>query len=244
MPESALSPDQTWTLEATIIDGERSGQFSSTLQGWEEGTTAPLDLVAGTWLATGDLTNMRLPRVSPKVEPSLLEIDTPEVLLEISPTGKNGARSLSIAAAQDGVQDLCRETTTLSAASLSEAGHLSAALNEGDRFPTLLGDLVKRGALLAQLSEDANSLSELVVLAVLDVEAIATGSGGSVEDTCTQWQEQLGSNPCVPCGDPAEATTALSHCITTVLEWTEVTRSPVPLQPVSAQSLPSDCPTP
>ncbi len=187
---------------------------------------------------------MRLPGTSQKMDPALEEIEFPEVLLELSSVGKNGERSLSIGAAEDGVQDLCRLTTRLDGASLGEQGHLSATLDDGNRFPTILGDVVKRGALLAQLSKDADGWSEVVVFAVLDVETIATESGGSAEDTCTQWQEQLGSNPCVPCGDPAETTTAPSHCITTVLEWSDVTRSPVPLQTVSTESISPDCPTP
>jgi len=244
MPQVSLSPEHSWTLEATIVDGERSGLFSAALQAWGERATSPLDLVTGTWLASGGVNSMRLPGRALKGDPALEEIELPEVLLELSSMGKNGARSLSIGAAEDGVQDLCRLTTRIDGASLSGSGHLSATLGQGSRFPTVLGDVVKRGALLAQLSEDGDGLSEVAVLAVLDVEAIATESGGSTEETCAQWQEQLGSNPCVPCGDPAEATTALSQCITTVLEWSDVTRSPAALQTVSTESIPPDCPTP
>ena len=244
MPQAALSPAQEWSIEAVLVDGERSGSFDAALELSEQSTTPPLDLGSGIWLARGDLEGMRLPSLSAQLDPGLPELQLPTVLIGLSTADKNGGRRLWLAATADDAQDLCQLTTELHDAVLSDHGQLSATFSAGSIFATALGDVVRRGALHATLRGDSLSLSTLVILAVLDVDAMAAASGGSAEETCAGWQEQLGSDPCVPCADPGEAFSAPSHCITTVLEWTDLAQVPVPLQPVSAESISPDCPTP
>jgi hypothetical protein len=244
MPLEPLSPENSWSLEASLTDGDRSGTFRAELEPSEGSGPPPLDLGSGTWLAGGELHNIRIPINSAEVDPSLPQLELPEFLIGLSSAGKNGERRLSIATVTDGAQDLCSLTTELENASLSDIGQLSASFNAGSILPTALGSVVQRGAIRAQLADDSVSLSELVILAVLDVETMATESGGTVEETCAHWQEQLGSDPCVPCGDPIDTIDGPSHCITTVLEWSDVTQAQVPLQPISIDSISPDCPTP
>jgi len=244
MPLEPLSPENNWTLEASVTDGERIGTFRAEVEPSEGSGPPPLDLGSGTWLASAGAANMPIPINSAEIDPSLPQLELPEFLIGLSDAGKNGERSLSIATVTDGAQDPCFLTTELDDASLSDDGQLSAVFNEGSVLPTALGSVLKRGAIRAQLADDSASLSEVVILAVLQVEAMATESGGTVEETCAQWQEQLGSNPCVPCGDPVDSIDGPSHCITTVLEWSDVTQAQVPLQPISIDSISPDCPTP
>jgi len=244
MPTGPLLRDLPLSVQVELLDGERSAFWSFAAEAIPAATDPPLDLGSGTYLASGGMSSLRLPYPNGETEPELLELPAPDLLVHISEPNKNGNRDVRLGEAEDGIQDLCVPTQQLQDAGLSFAGDVWGSLGEGSSFPTPLGGLLRRGAITAQLSDDGSSLVGLSVLAVIDLAAMTPQTGLSALEACAQWQEQLGSDPCVPCGDPAVGAEGSADCITTVSEWPIALRTEASLQPVSIEALSSDCAPP
>jgi len=244
MPREPLPQESELSVLVQLSSNERSATWSFAAEPQAAPTTPPLELGSGTYLAENGLSSLRLPTVSDEMEPQLPALVAADLLLSISQPNKDGSRSIRIGRGEEGIQDLCALTSELSDAGLSEAGEVWGSLDQGSDFPTPFGGLLRRGSLRAQLSEDGSTLQELAVLAVIDLAMMEPLTGLNPDQACLQWREQLGSDPCVPCADPSEGNEGPAHCITTLSEWTSAPQVQARLQPVSSESLSSDCPTP
>ncbi|MBJ94626.1 MAG: hypothetical protein CMP23_09140 [Rickettsiales bacterium] len=241
MSQSPLSAAQDWSLQSTLSDGTRSAVWEVELTIAAGAGAPPLDLGTATWIAAAERGSLRLPIFPDQLEEGLLP-PAPELLLSFSPQGKDGLRRMHLAGLSAGEQDLCIATTELEGVVLDTEGRFSGLIPGGARVPTPLGDRIERGLLQGQLSADGSQLLELALIAVLDVAAQAASEQVSVEEVCALWEQQLGSDPCVPCVAPDLPDSGPADCVTTVLEWREIPLADVPLQPLTIDQLSADCP--
>jgi len=244
MATDARPSQSELSVRVQLRSGERFASWSFAAPATPAPTSTPLNLASGTYLAEGGLGSLRLPAQGAEVDPALLEMAVPDLLISILPPDKYGERALHIGQAEDGVQDLCVPTSGLSEAGVATSGEVWGSLAAGAALPSPFAAPVARGTLRARLSEDGSSLENVVVIATIDLRSDEALSGLSPEESCLGWEEQLGSDPCVPCGDPAAGSEEPAACITTVLEWASVPRIQVPLEAISSESMSPDCPSP
>jgi hypothetical protein len=244
MAREARPAQSELSVRVQLRSGERFASWSFAAAASPAPSSPPLDLGSGTYLAQGGLGSLRLPSLGAEVDPALLEIAVPDLLISILPPTKDGGRAVHIGQAEDGIQDLCVPTARLDAAGVAESGEVWGTLAAGARLPSPFAGPVARGTVHAQLSDDGSYLEDVVVLATIDLLSAEPLTGLTPEESCLGWEEQLGSDPCVPCGDPADGAEEPAACIATVLEWASAPRIQVPLEAISPEAVSPDCPSP
>lgn len=196
----------------------------------------PVDLGVATWVVPLDAGTLRLPGST-----VLLGDPPPAVLVSLGPADSEARREVTFAPTRgDGVtQDLCVPTATLAEPARLLSRQVATPLVGDDPLPG--GLLAERGALQARLTEDADALEDLVLLAVVDLVASEAATGLSPQEACSTWNDALGFDPCIPCGPPSEGLSGLPACATVVIETARAEAAPAPIVPLTPETIPPNC---
>lgn len=236
MPTSPLPARPSVPGVVTLRDADNVGTFGFDLPIAPERGPDPVDLGTSTWvLPLQDDTDRILGGTR------LME-DPPEALaVHLSAADGEGRRVLTLGAARDGGtrQDLCEPTGSWELPASVLLRQVAAPIRPDDLLPG--GLLARRGAFQARLTEAADALEDVTLLALADLAASEPLLGTPPSESCAAWTDRLGFDPCVPCGPPSDGVAGLPACAPVVLEWIRAERADWSLVPVDADQIPIGC---
>ena len=230
---------------ATVANDSRAGDWDFDVPIAPGRQQGPEDLGSGTYTLRGDAVSLRVPGYPWEARDSAAHWKPRPLLLRLGPLDPAGERVVELAPGKgdDSTQDLCSPTWQLAAPAVEVEGQIATTLSAGDRFPTRFGDRVHRGALQGRLSPNGAQLTDVAVLAVIDITSAPDEAKKTMETTtrCTSWETQLGFNPCTPCEPPDAEVQGASHCVTILSEWRVANRVDSALESLSTDDLSADC---
>ena len=169
------------------------------------------------------------------------------MLMSLGDADSDGRRVITFGASRgaSAVQDTCVPTQSWATPATLLSRQVAAPLVSGDVLPG--GLLAARGAFQARLTEEADALLDVSFLALLSLSLSEDLLDLNPAQACAYLAENLGFDPCVPCGPPSEGVSGLPACVPLVIEVARAERVDDVMLPIDAESIPPDCrqnPTP
>lgn len=169
------------------------------------------------------------------------------VLISLSDADVDGRRAVTLGASRGAspVQDTCLPTQSWATPASLLSRQIATPLVSGDALPG--GLFASRGAFQARLTEDADALLDVTLLALLSLSSSEDLLGLSPAEACASLTEELGFDPCVPCGPPSDGVSGLPACVPLLIEVARAERVDDALLLIDADAIPADCrqtPTP
>jgi len=166
------------------------------------------------------------------------------VLIALGPADAQNQRTVTIAPVQgDGpAQDRCTVTSSWEIPASLLSRQVATAVSTGDVLPGRV--VAERGAFQARLTESGDALLDVTLMALVSLPLSESAYGMPPDAACAFLADDLGFDPCVPCGSPTDGLAGLPACIPLLIEGARAERVDSPL--LSIDSVPPDCrqPTP
>lgn len=235
-PTAPIPARPSVPVSVSVRSEERVGTFEFDHPIPSDRSQDPVDLGTATWVLPVDDDTSRLLHGL-----ELLDDPPTALALHLSSADANGDRVLTLGEARDdgARQDLCVGTTSWSVPASLLLRQVAAPLSQDDG---LFGGLsARRGVLQGRLTEDADAIEDLVLLALVDLAASEPVLEAPPAAVCDAWSADLPTSPCVPCGPPSDGIAGLPACVPFVLEWSRAERANWTLTPVDPDNIPLGC---